>query len=109
MVEEFDPSTIEDEGLRQKFMTLMNMVETLSAKLDEKAENQRLRDEINRLKGEQGKPKIAANNPAPDLSSRKERRESKPHHKSSKQDKIKIDRENGGQSRSLTVPRGCAV
>ena len=93
MVEELDPSTIEDEGLRQKFLLLMNMVEGLSAQVaDLMAENQRLRDEINRIKGEQGKPKIAANNPAPDLSSRKERREFKPHHKSSKQDKIKIDR-----------------
>jgi hypothetical protein len=93
MVEEWDPSTMEDEGLRQKFLLLMNMVEGLSAQVaDLKAENQRLRDEINRLKGEQGKPKIAANNPAPDLSSQKERRAFKPHHKSSKQDKVKIDR-----------------
>jgi hypothetical protein len=57
------------------------------------AEVQRLRDEINRLKGEQGKPKIKANKPTTDLSSEKERRQSKPHHKSSKQDKIPIDRE----------------
>jgi hypothetical protein len=93
MVEEWDPSTMEDEGLRQKFLLLMNMVEGLTAQVaDLKAENQRLRDEINRLKGEQGKPKIAANNPAPDLSSQKERRAFKPHHKSSKQDKVKIDR-----------------
>ena len=94
MLEGFDPSTIEDEGLRQVVIALMNLVESLSAKVAEQAEEiQRLRDEINRLKGEQGKPKIRGNNPAPDLSSRKERRESKPHHKSSKQDKIKIDRE----------------
>src|SRR5437660_6819537 len=71
----------------------MNQVETLSAKLREKdEENQRLRDEINRLKGEQGKPKIKANKPATGLSSEKERRQSKPHHKSSKQAKIGIDR-----------------
>jgi hypothetical protein len=94
MLEGFDPSTIEDEGLRQVVIALMNLVESLSAKVAEQAEEiQRLRDEINRLKGEQGKPKIRGNNPAPDLSSRKERREVKPHHKSSKQDKIKIDRE----------------
>jgi hypothetical protein len=49
MVEEWDPSTMEDEGLRQKFLLLMNMVEGLSAQVaDLKAENQRLRDEINR-------------------------------------------------------------
>ena len=42
--------------------------------------------------GEQGKPKIKANKPAPKLSSEKERCESKPHHKGSKQSEIKIDR-----------------
>lgn len=43
--------------------------------------------------GEQGKPKIAANKPSQDLSSEKERRQSKPHEKSSKQGKIPINRE----------------
>jgi hypothetical protein len=94
MLEDFDPKTIEDEGLRQVVIFLMNQVETLSAKLREKDEEiQRLRDENNRLKGEQGKPKIKANKPTTDLSSEKERRESKPRNESSKQDKIKIDRE----------------
>jgi len=94
MVEELDPSTIEDEDLRQKFVDLMNVVAKQQSTIAEQAaEMQRLRDEINRLKGEQGKPKIAANKPAQDLSSEKERRQSKPHHKSSKQAKIPIDRE----------------
>jgi Transposase IS66 family len=94
MVENIDPSTIEDEGLRQAFVSLMNAVENLSAKVaDLSAENQRLRDEINRLKGEQGKPKSRAGKPRADLSSQKERPESGEHHKSSKQGQIKIDRE----------------
>jgi hypothetical protein len=94
MVENIDPSTIEDEGLRQAFVSLMNVVENLSAQVAElTAENQRLRNEINRLKGEQGKPKITASKPRADLSSQKERRESREHHKSSKQGQIKIDRE----------------
>jgi chromosome segregation ATPase len=94
MVEELDPTTIEDENLRQKVVDLMNVVDKQDGTIEElTAEVQRLRDEINRLKGEQGKPKITGNNPAPDLSSRKERRESKSHHKSSKQDQIKIDRQ----------------
>jgi len=94
MLEDFDPKTIEDESLRQVVIFLMNQVETLSAKLREKdEENQRLRDEINRLKGEQGKPKITANKPSQDLSSEKERRQSKPRTMRSKQDKIPIDRE----------------
>src|SRR5260370_40976735 len=94
MVEHIDPSTIEDESLRQAFVSLMNVVENLSTKVaDLSAENQQLRDEINRLKGEQGKPKIKAGKPRADLSSQKDRRESSPHHKSIKQDQIKIDRE----------------
>jgi len=94
MLEEFDPNSMKEEGLRQTFISLMNVVETLSAKVAEQAEEiQRLRDEINRLKGEQGKPKIWANKSSPDLSSEKQRRESKPHQKSSKQATIKIDRE----------------
>jgi regulator of replication initiation timing len=93
MVEEFDPTTIEDEGLRQVFLSLMNLVETLHAKVQEQAEEiQRLRDENNRLKGEQGKPKIKPNKPATTLSSEKERRQSKPHRKARKQAQIRIDR-----------------
>ncbi len=94
MLEQFDPNSIEEESLRQVFLTLMNLVETLSAKVREQAEEiQRLRDEVNRLKGEQGKPKIKGNKASTDLSSEGQRRESKPHHKSSKQARIKIDRE----------------
>jgi hypothetical protein len=90
MLENFDLNTIEDEVVRQVVLYLMNQVENLSAKVQEQAEEiQRLRDENNRLKGEQGKPKIKANKPTPALSSEKERRESKPHQKASKQ--IKID------------------
>src|SRR5258708_35952157 len=93
MIGNFDPNTIEDEGLRQVFISLMNLVESLSAKVAEEAEEiQRLCDENNRLKGEQGKPKIKANKPAPNLSSEKERRESKSHHKANKQAQIRIDR-----------------
>jgi hypothetical protein len=94
MLEEFDPTTIQDEGQRHIVVSLMNMVEKQQVTIAEQAaEIQRLRDEISRLKGEQGKPKIKANKPALDLSSHKECRESKSHHKRSKQDQIKIDRE----------------
>jgi Transposase IS66 family len=92
MLENFDPNTIEDEALRQVVLHLMNLVEHLHAKVQEQAEEiQRLRDENNRLKGEQGKPKIKANKAASPLSSEKERRESKPHQKGSKQLQIRID------------------
>ena len=93
MLENFDPNTIADEAARQVVLYLMNLVESQHAIIQEQAEEiQRLRDEINRLKGEQGKPKMKANKPAPRLSSEKERRESKPHHKANKQSEIRIDR-----------------
>jgi regulator of replication initiation timing len=69
MLEDFDPNTIEEESLRQVVRHLMNVVETLSAKVAELTEeNQRLRDENNRLKGEQGKPRILPNKGREDLS-----------------------------------------
>src|SRR5205807_7147775 len=93
MLENFDPNTIADESVRQVVFYLMNLVEKLSAKVEEQAEEiERLGEENNRLKGEQGKPKIKANKSARELSSEKERRESKPHHKENKQTKIRIDR-----------------
>ena len=64
---------------------LLNLIEDLSADLrDAQVEIQRLRDEVNRLKGEQGKPNIKANQPKltqSDHSSEKERRKSKPREK----------------------------
>ncbi len=93
MLEGFDPNTIADEAVRQVVIYLMNVVEAQQATIEEQAEKiQRQSDEINRLKGEQGKPKIKANKSAPNLSSEKERRESQPRHKESKQAKIRIDR-----------------
>jgi hypothetical protein len=75
----------------------LNLVEKLSADLrDAQAEIQRLRDENNRLKGEQGKPKIKGNTPkgvVEDHSSEKERQKTRQRHKSSKKADIHIDRE----------------
>ena len=94
MAESIDPNIIENEDVRQIVVKLMNLVEKQQVIIAEQAaEIQRLRDEVNRLKGEQGKPKIRGNKKASELSSEKERRESKPHDKSSKQESLKIDRE----------------
>ena len=97
MFENLDLSQIQDENARELIARLLNLVEKLSADLrDAQAENQRLRDEINRLKGEQGKPKIKGNTPKPgggDHSSEKERRTPRQRHKSSKNGDIRIDRE----------------
>lgn len=93
MIEEFDPSSIEEEGVRQVVIKPMNVVDKQNGIIAEQAaEMQRLRDEINRLKGEQGKPKIRGNKAVVDLSSEKERRQSKPRNKASRQDRIQIDR-----------------
>ena len=55
--------------------------------LELKRQNQQLRDEINRLKGEQGKPKIKPNKKTPkQYSSEKERKEPKKRDKRSKKD-----------------------
>jgi len=84
MFEEIDLSNIQDENARQLIARLLNLIEALSADLrDAQAENQRLRDEINRLKGEHGKPKFKPNKPKPaqvDYSSEQERRKPKPRH-----------------------------
>ncbi len=75
MPDNFDPNLIQDLTLRQVVLFLMNQVEELSAKLKIQAEEiQRLRDENNRLKGEQGKPVIKANLEPKLISSEKERK-----------------------------------
>jgi hypothetical protein len=75
----------------------MNLIEAVSSDLrDAQAEIQRLRDENNRLQGEQGKPKIKSNTPKPprkDYSSEKDRRKAKPRQKGAKKAKLVIHRE----------------
>ena len=96
-LDEIDLSGIQEENARQLVMRLLNLIEALSADLrDAQVEIQRLRDEVNRLKGEQGKPNIKANTPQPpwsDHSSEKERRKPRPRQKRSKKATVRIDRE----------------
>jgi hypothetical protein len=95
----FDLAGIQDERARECVRQLHNLVETLMADLREsRSENQRLRDELNRLKGEQGRPSIKPNRSGSSgtsgrHSSERERREPKDWQKNSKLDKILIDRE----------------
>lgn len=64
MLANLDLSAITDENARILIQQLLNLIEQLAADLREaQAENQRLRDELNRLKGEQGKPDIKGNTP----------------------------------------------
>ena len=96
-----DLSQIPDEATRQTVVRLLNLVEQLHAQvLALTAENQQLRDEINRLKGERGRPLFPAARPpqppAPksgDVSSEVERHQPKPHQKGAKLDRIGINRQ----------------
>jgi len=77
MLDKFNPHMIQDiEGARHAIVLLMNLVEELKQEnIAQRAEIQRLRDENNRLKGEQGKPDIKpSNRRSQDHSSEKERR-----------------------------------
>ena len=98
MLPGFDPNQITTlDGARQAVMRLLNLVEELKQENGLlRAQVQHLRDEINRLKGEQGKPDIKPDKPAPAASkhsSEQERRQPKPHRKSSKINKIEVNRE----------------
>ena len=97
MLDDLDLDRITDAHTRELVQQLLNMLEDVMADLRlAQEENQRLRDEINRLKGEQGAPTILANKSQPtqqDRSSERERHEPKPRSKSGKIDHIRIDRD----------------
>ena len=96
MLDDLDLNAIQDENAQE----LIRRAEPDRAVVGRSARGAgrelTLRDEINRLKGEQGKPKIKSNTPkAPsaDHSSEKERRKARQRHKGSKKAAIKINRE----------------
>ena len=96
MLEDLDLHSIADEQARELVRRLLNLLEDVRADLRAaQAEIQRLRNEINRLKGEQGQPTIKPNTPQPppkNLSSEQERRKPKAWSKGRKIDRIPIDR-----------------
>lgn len=103
MLDTLDLTSIPDERSRDLIRQLLNLIETLSSDLrTAQADNQRLRDEINHLKGEHGKPTIKANTPkAPSQhSSEPERHQPTERVKRAKRDLIAIDREQ-----TLTLDR----
>jgi hypothetical protein len=91
---DINPDEIEDERYAKAFRILFAIIEILSEELNSlKAENQKLRDEINLLKGEQTKPKIRGSKRNDDISSENERRQRNPlktRESSSRKDKIEI-------------------
>jgi hypothetical protein len=108
MLEELDFSGIQDERARALIIRLLNLLEAVASDLRAaQEENQRLRDEINRLKGEQGTPTIKADSPTPDPdhSSERERRRPVERGKRGKRADIVIDREQTLRvDRSLLPP-----
>jgi len=97
MLEAFDLDQIQDlESARQAIAMLLNLVENLKLENQELRDLvQRQRDEINRLKGEQGQPQIRPNKKRPtsssDHSSERERRQPQQWQKGRKKDQIEID------------------
>ena len=91
-----NPDEIEDERYATAFRILFGIIEKQNEEIEFlKAENQKLRNEINLLKGEQAKPKIRGSKKSKDISSEKERQKRKPLQQKkskSKLDKIEIHR-----------------
>ena len=108
MLEGLDLNAIRDENARLLIRRLLNLIEKLSADLrDAQTEIQALRDENNRLKGEQGKPKVKANKRVAESSkhsSEKERKKSRERHKAKKKAELKIDREEVVQVKPEVLP-----
>jgi hypothetical protein len=108
MLEDLDLTSIADDRARELITRLLNLLEAVMADLRAaQAENQRLRDEINRLKGEQGRPTIKANTPPPppkDHSSEQERRTPKAWSKGHKTARIAVDREQVVQVDPARLP-----
>jgi len=96
ILDELDLSAIQDEQAREGVIGLLNLVEEMSQTIQAlQVENQGLKDEINRLKGEQGPPPIKPNPPTDptNYSSEKERKTRQPRQRRRKRDTIQIDRE----------------
>ena len=91
---ELDCNSFSDSQARAAFKFLLNAIEQLVAENQQSREHiQKLKDEINRLKGEQGKPTIRAQKKDGDISSEKERKKKKKAKKKrSKKKTTKVDR-----------------
>jgi hypothetical protein len=100
-----DLATIADVGARQAIRALLNLVEELATENRAlRAENEQLRDELRRLKGGAGRPKIPPGK-STDYSSEAERRTTpKGWQKRGKQDRVQIDRIERVELDRATLP-----
>jgi len=97
VLDDLDLSGITDPEARRIVGVLLNVIEAQVAEIGAvRAENQRLRDEVNRLKGEQGAPTILpSKRAATDHASERERRAGQPTRPPAPKDKrppLHIDR-----------------
>jgi hypothetical protein len=103
-----NPEMIATAGDGTVLRDLLNLIEQLIAENQaQRDELQRLQDEINRLKGEQGKPTFKSKGPRPsgtNYSSEQERRQPKTWQKGTKLDQIRIDRVERRQVDPATLP-----
>lgn len=100
MLEDLNLDAIKDENALISIRRLLNIIEDQQKQIREVNEKyQKVIDELNRLKGEQGKPDIKPSTKGnskgknKNISSEKERNKSKRHSKKSKKREIPIDRE----------------
>ena len=91
---DINPDEIEDKRYATAFRILFAIIEKQNEEIEAlKVENQKLRDEINLLKGEQTKPKIRGSKKNDDISSENERKERNPlktRESNARKDKIEI-------------------
>jgi hypothetical protein len=108
MLDETQLNRIQDPDIKRVVQHLANLLEQALADIDTlRAENQRLKDEINRLKGEQGKPTIRPNKTASaqsDHSSEQARKRPQTWKKGTKIDKIVINRTETVPYDKATLP-----
>ena len=100
-----ETASLTDPKTKSIFNTLLNLIDQLYSENESlKEQNQQLKDEVNCLKGEQGKPAIKANSQPSDHSSEKERKQNndsnegdgekkKKRQRKSKLANVKVDRE----------------
>lgn len=97
VIARIDLASIADVGAREVIRALLSLVEEQAAEIRAlRVENQQLRDELTRLQGGQGRPKIRPGKTAggsTDYSSEQERRTApQTWQKQGKQDRVRIDR-----------------
>jgi len=104
---DINPDLIQDEQIKAVVRFLLNIIESQQSEISELKELvQQLRDEINRLKGEQGKPKFKPKNNSKDISSEqhKKKRKKESEKKQGKKNNISIDEKESCKIDKSTLP-----